>query len=55
LMWTRLSSLYILAVEPEIRGDGGGVHGYSTVLARFVAGLTADNQQLTHQNHTRYK
>jgi len=55
LMWTRLSSLYILAGEPEIRGDGGGVHGYSTDLGRFIAGFTADNKQLTHKNYTRYK
>jgi hypothetical protein len=54
-MWTRLSSLYIVAGEPEIQGDGGGVHGYSTVLARFVAGLTAGNKQLTHKNYTMHK
>jgi hypothetical protein len=37
-MWASSSSLHILAFGPEIRGDGGGV---------LVAGLTADNQQLT--------
>lgn len=52
-MWTRLSSLFILAGEPETRGDGGGVHGYSTVLARFIVGLTAESKKLTckHMTH----
>ena len=46
-MWmsTRLSSLYMLAGEPEMRGEGGGVHGYSTVLARITGGLTAISLQ----------
>lgn len=43
-MWTKLSSLFILAGEPETRGDGGGVHGYSTVLARFIVGFTTENK-----------
>jgi hypothetical protein len=46
-MWTKLSSLFILAGEPETRGDGGGVHGYSTVLARFIVGFTTENKTVT--------